>query len=949
MSKKALNVQDDSRSKGIQGNTSKSDIKCVCLNARSIINKKTELNIMVDAIKPHIIGITESWANKDITDAELGLEGYVMFRKDRIGRRGGGVLLYIKDTIPAYEVQLQEEADCNEAIWCNLVTGHTTVIIGVVYRCPNITKQNNEKIHNAINEVSKGDCIIMGDFNHGNIKWDTLQSTGVEYSTFLCLVQDNFLTQHVFEPTRAARVLDIVLSSQKEFVDNVERQEPLGSSDHNQLHFNINIKSDKTKVKQCRRDFRKGNYREIRKNLAHIDWDEKMKNKTATACWDILRGELDTAIDSYVPMKKQGKRSKKKHLSKEAFRKMRYKQNMWRVYKHTGKDEDYEVYKEALYAATNEVRKAKRNVEHKLAQNIKSDSKSFYAYVRSKQNVRDKVGPLEDNAGNIITEGCLMAEELNVHFSSVFTREDTSSLPVPETKFNGSEEEKLGQLVVTPEVVASKINNMKENKSPGVDGLSPKILKETVEQISKPLAHVFNMSLQEGIVPVEWKVANIIALFKKGSRNKSVNYRPVSLTSVICKLLETIIRDHMMDFLVKHKLINTSQHGFLKARSCLTNLLCFLEEITKWVDDGSPVDVIYLDFQKAFDKVPHQRLILKLKSHGMGNSIINWIEQWLTDRRQRVVVDGEVSSWKSVLSGVPQGSVLGPILFLVYINDLEEGVTGNILKFADDTKLFTKTKEIGDKQNLQDDIDKLVKWSEKWQMLFNFGKCKCLHIGPGNTSMNYEMGGTILSTTVKEKDLGVTMDANMKVSEQCGIAASKANQVLGMIRRNITYKDKSFIVPLYKAIVRPHLEYCIQAWSPYLRKDIDMLEKIQRRATKLIPGLRDLRYEERLKECGLTTLETRRLRGDQIEVFKILNGYENIDSNIFFEIKESKITRGHNYTLVKKQSRLDVRKYSFSQRTINVWNKLSTDYVHASSVNMFKNKIDKYLAKAGYT
>ena len=149
-----------------------------------------------------------------------------------------------------------------------------------------------------------------------------------------------------------------------------------------------------------------------------------------------------------------------------------------------------------------------------------------------------------------------------------------------------------------------------------------------------------------------------------------------------------------MDLLIKHKLINPSQHGFLKARSCLKNV--FVEEITKWVDERSPVDVIYLDFQKAFDKVPHQRLILKLKSHGMGNSIINWIEQWLTDRKQRVVVDGEVSSWKSVLCGVPQGSVLGPILFLVYINDFEEGVTGSILKFADDTKLVRKTKEIGD-------------------------------------------------------------------------------------------------------------------------------------------------------------------------------------------------------------------------------------------------------------
>ena len=291
-------------------------------------------------------------------------------------------------------------------------------------------------------------------------------------------------------------------------------------------------------------DFRKGNYKEIRKPLAHIDWNDKIKSKTATECWNILRGVIDSAIDSFVPMKNQGKRSKKKHLSKEAFRKIRHKQNMWRVYKHTGKDQDYVVYRETLNAATSEVRKSKRNVELKLAQNIKSDSKSFYAYVRSKQNVRGKGGPLEDNAGDIITEGILMAEELHMHFSSVFTREDTSSLPVPETQFNGSEGERLGQLVVTPEVVAGKINNMKEKKSPGVDGISPKILKETVEQISTPRAHVFNMSLQEGIVPLEWKETNIIPLFKKGSRNKSVNYRPLSLTSIICKLLEAIIRDH---------------------------------------------------------------------------------------------------------------------------------------------------------------------------------------------------------------------------------------------------------------------------------------------------------------------------------------------------------------------------------------------------------------------
>ena len=439
------------------------------------------------------------------------------------------------------------------------------------------------------------------------------------------------------------------------------------------------------------------------------------------------------------------------------------KQTMWRVYRRTRKEEDYANYKEVLNAATTEIRQSKRSYEQKLACNIKHDSKSFYAYVRSKQNVQDKVGPLEDSAGNIVSQGFLMAEDLNGYFSSVFTKEDISSLPIADAKFQEAKSDYLGPLVVTPELVAKKIKAMKDNKSPGVDGIPPKLLMETVEQISIPLARVFNLSLKEGVVPFEWKEANIIPLFKKGSRNKSENYRPVSLTSVICKLLERLIKDHMVDFLVKHKLLNSSQHGFLKARSCLTNMLCFLEEITKWIDVGSPVDIIYLDFQKAFDKVPHQRLLLKLKAHGIGDSITDWIEQWLTDRRQRVVVDGEVSNWKSVLSGVPQGSVLGPILFLIYINDLDDSITSNVLKFADDTKLFRKVNTDGDKQHLQNDLDRLVKWSEKWQMLFNFGKCKCLHTGHGNLNVNYKMGDTVLGTTVKEKDLGVTISADMRV------------------------------------------------------------------------------------------------------------------------------------------------------------------------------------------
>ena len=230
----------------------------------------------------------------------------------------------------------------------------------------------------------------------------------------------------------------------------------------------------------------------------------------------------------------------------------------------------------------------------------------------------------------------------------------------------------------------------------------------------------------------------------------------------------------MVGFLVRHKLLNPSQHGFLKARSCLTNMLCFLEEITKWIDEGSPVDIIYLDFQKAFDKVPHQRLLLKLKAHGITDGIFDWIEKCLT-----------------VLSGVLQRSLLGPLLFLMYINDLEDNTTSNVLTFADDTKVFRRVKNYGDKQHLQNDLDKLVKWSEKWQMLLNLGKCKCLHTGHGNLNVNYKMGDTVLGITVKENDLGVTINADMKVSWHCGIAASNGNQIHWLIRRNITYKEKA--------------------------------------------------------------------------------------------------------------------------------------------------------------
>jgi hypothetical protein len=403
----------------------------------------------------------------------------------------------------------------------------------------------------------------------------------------------------------------------------------------------------------------------------------------------------------------------------------------------------------------------------------------------------------------------------------------------------------------------------------------------------------------------------------------------------------------MIEHINVNKLINDTQHGFTKKRSCLTNLLEFLEFVTDYIDQGKPIDVIYLDFQKAFDKVPHKRLMLKIKSFGIVDRIYNWIEDWLKDRQQRVVILGKNSNWIRVKSGVPQGSVLGPLLFLIYINDIDDSVGSNILKFADDTKIYSVVANRDDVARLQDDLKNLCYWSKEWLMLFNIAKCKVMHLGRNNVKAVYEIDGTKLDEVDEERDLGVIMQKDLKCNQQCSRAVKTANRVLGMIKRTFTYLNKENMLLLYKSLVRPHLEYSVQAWRPHYRKDIDLIEKVQRRATKLIPQLKDKSYEERLIFLDLTTLETRRLRGDLIEVFKIFKGYDDLQPSKFFNLCTN-LTRGHSFKLFKGRFNLDCRKFVFSQRVVDVWNSLDEDIIACDSLNGFKNRIDKFLKGRGF-
>ena len=579
--------------------------------------------------------------------------------------------------------------------------------------------------------------------------------------------------------------------------------------------------------------------------------------------------------------------------------------------------------------------------EQKLGDNIKHDSKSFYKYVKSKQQVKDSIGPLKGQNGEVSSDSKFMAEELNAFFASSFTLENTENISSSNVKFKGDSEEKRTDLNITPELVRKHLLKLKWNKSPGPDNIGSSLLLDICDYISEPLSLIFNRSIHLKQVPTDWKHANVTPIFKKGDKSDPGNYRPISLTSQICKVLESILRDIIVNHLNTHTLLLKSQHGFTKGKFCLTDLLSFLEDVTKAIDEGKPLDVIYLDFSKAFDKVPHIRLLHKIESHGISGNVAAWIGEWLCDRKQQVVLNGKFSRLQDVLSGVPQGSVLGPILFLIFVNDIDTVVSSHIQKFADDCKVCRSVPTAEDIDIRQQDINNLCQWSKDWQMLFNVKKCKVLHIGHNNAYCDYSMNGEILQSVTEETDLGIIVSNDLKPSKQCVSAVKKANMTLGMIKRHIVSRDKNTIVRLYKSLVRPKLEYCIQAWNPSLIKDIELLEQVQHRATKLIPEISHLPYHDRLKYLNLTTLELRRHRGDLIETFKILKGLEGIPSNSLFELNTS-VTRGNSLKLNKPRSRLNIRYNNFSQRVINARNRLTERVISSTTVNGFKNNLDRH-------
>lgn len=898
---------------------------------------------LIESVKADVVIGTESWLHRDISDCEVFPSDFVAYRKDRPSH-GGGVFLLVRSSLKSAALDIQCDI---ESVWCTItLDDNSSFAVGAFYRPPNSDYKTLQSLNEIISEVSNRTFLLAGDFNLPDLEWHDgicVRGTGCRANIEMKNIIDNYgLTQFVTCPTRNNNLLDLVFSNSPSLVNNVNVIP--GISDHMAVVAEIKKECKNTSNSAARKVFlfSRGDYTRIVEKLEDYlpVFECLAEHYSMNDLWLSFKDKLLALVDKYIPAKQAGKLRKRKKpwMTSGILRLIRKRRRVFGKLKKSGSSDHVKELQALTEQYKSCVESAKTKYFEGLSNKMKTNSKCFWHYI--KECGSDHVGVAELNFNNmVVVDEEAKATCLNKYFQSVFLPKlDVPSKPHPTTI------PPMPPVELSVRGICSLLENQDESKAVGPDGISPRILKRCALPISLYLYIIYSKSLSTGTLPEDWKISHVVPVHKGGSKKDVTNYRPISLTSVACKIFEHILSKHILTHLTANNVLINEQHGFRKGFSCTTQLVEFFHELASNVDEGGQTDCVFLDFRKAFDTVSHSLLLAKLQTLNFDPNVFIWITNYLLNRRQCVLLNGKCSSYVNVTSGVPQGSVLGPLLFLIFVNDISVGISSRMRLFADDCVLYRQVQNEGDCAYLQNDLDCIVQWCQKWQMTLNPKKCVHMRVSKKKKPIvtAYTIDTHIVITEPTCKYLGVVLSHDCSWNANVDHVAGKAARALNFIQRNLRLAPRTLKNTAYLTCIRPILEYACPVWDPMQANLIDKLEKIQNRAARFVLG----RYERRdscsamKAELGWELLSLRRKKLRLKFFFSVFHGRTGIDRHNYFS-EPSYISSRHDHRRKVKEYRARTTMFynSFFVMTIRDWNRLQDKQVCCINEELFYSSL----------
>ena len=905
--------------------------------------------------------ITETWFHDGIYDEEvLPNCNYDIFRRDRCPETsakesGGGIMLAVHKSLPA--IRRREFETTAEMLWVHIPLDHARKAYVGTYYLP--VKNNavlqaiEQSITTVTNTAKVNDTIIMlGDYNLPSISWHKSPNYSyalAENRTEICSFSDHFLEildshglyQYNVLPTSEPHrdrstvnnhILDLVIGNELDDV-RVNLVDNATTSTHRALEISarVNCTVNITPTERVAFNYKRVDWNHMLCLLSCIFWADWSTYQSVDDAYDHFYDVLYAVIKQCIPTFNIKNGRFPPWYSKELKSLVKSKERARRKYLKSERNALSDLYL-TFSRLRKEIKRLQKvdwsahinNVENSIIRN----PKKFWSHVKSLKSGRS-IPAIMNLHGVIYNTTDSIVKGFRLFFKSVFIQYDATYMPHCELKYTPT--------FCMPPIDYNDVRNILRSLQPstcsGYDNISATVLIKCADLIAKPIADLFNLSIARGEYPAVLKRDHVVPIFKrKGSKNCMENYRGISIQPILAKVFEGFVNRALRSHL--YPLINTNQHGFLKNKSCATNLLCYSDFISKCFDEKCQTHTIYTDFKRAFDVVPHELLLLKInRQFGIHDNMLRWFTSYLHGRSQRVVLNGKKSDWYSVTSGVPQGSKLGPTLFLMYMNDVFDCISNsNLLCFADDCKIYKKISNEYDCILLQDDINSFHNWCTTWCMHLHPDKCYFMNFSLKKSRdivNTYSFNDLVLKRVYEMKDLGVYFTPNLNFSTHINKVTSKAMQMLGFLKRvTRDFTNVKTLNTLYNSLVRSRLEYCSQVWNPSPAAHVQKLERVQKKFLRYLSyksGLtyNNYAYEEICVHFKFKTLQSRRSITDLVFLNKILTN--NINCPYLVGEVTLRVPRRtlRDKSIFYVNSRLICRRDSFMPRTLALANKLT--------------------------